>query len=228
MAKNVVIIAGNIGAGKSTLTDYLMEREGSLCIPEFIDPAWRDHFYADRKKFTAYFEKSCLMGRIARHITAKKSSGTVFFDRGLIEGREIFVQNSFNEGYLSHKHLNSYDHDLKEAIDQELGREKKECKKWLEGLIVYMNAPPELCYKRQRKRAEDKEDKREIIPLDYFYRLDENYQTFVNNINSIYKKWGLPLSPTVLEIDASRDISKDKGYLEETAKKIINKLEGLR
>lgn len=224
MAKNVVIISGNIGAGKSTLTDYLQKREKSLCIPEFVDPSWLEHFYADRKSYTAYFEKSCLLARIARHIKAKGEIGTVFFDRGLIESREIFVQNSFDEGYLSHRELNGYDFELKEALDTRLGRTEHDSKKWLERLVVYMDAPAKLCYDRQKERAMKKGDKSEVIPLEYFDRLEERYMSFISKIDQIYKKWGLPSTPKVLRINATRDISTDKNYLEETADEIMAEL----
>ena len=65
MAKNVIIISGNIGSGKSTLIEYIKKKTDALCIQEFIDKAWRDHFYKDRKGYTHYFEKSCMVGLIA-------------------------------------------------------------------------------------------------------------------------------------------------------------------
>lgn len=224
MAKNVIIISGNIGAGKSTLINHIKKKGKFLCIPEFIDKSWRDHFYADRKNYTAYFEKSCLMGRIARHLTAKKSKGTVFFDRGLIEGREIFVQNSHDEGFLPFKQLNSYDYDLKEALDN-LGRNKEEAKEWLETLIVYLKAAPEVCFARQSiRRSSQGETGGEIIPLEYFQRLNKYYEDYITNLTALYKKWGVPFYPKVLVIDATKDISQDSQYLEETFNKIMEEI----
>ena len=224
MAKNVVIISGNIGAGKSTLAKYIDEKESFICIPEFIDRSWRDHFYVDRKNYTFYFEKSCLMARVARHITAKKDQGTVFFDRGLIEAREVFVQNSHDEGFLTFKQMNSYDFELKEALDH-LGRTKEEAPQWMESIIVYLKTSPEVCFERQRIRNLNKDNGNEIIPLEYFQRLHEYYEKFMNSLPEIYKKWGLPFSPKVLVIDASKDISQDQQYLEQTFKKITEIIE---
>lgn len=220
MAKNVVIISGNIGAGKSTVVNYLQQKGNFLCIPEFVDKTWRDHFYADRKSYTSYFEKSCLMARIARHITAKKHPEIVFFDRGLIDGREVFVQNSHDEGFLSFKQLNSYDHDLREALDS-LGRTKEETGQWMETLIVYLRAPPKVCFDRQKVRKSSKgETGGETIPLEYFERIHNYYERFISRIEYIYKKWGLPVKPKLLVIDASQDISKNPQYLEEIYRKI--------
>ena len=224
MAKNVVVIGGNIGAGKSTLTDYIQQREQSKCIPEFVDSSWLELFYSDRKSFTGYLEKSCLFGRIARNITAKKEIGNVFFDRGLIEAREVFVQNSFDEGFLSRMELNSYDYELHEAINNKLGISKHDSDRWLEKLFVYMEAPPEVCFERQKERARKRGDRSEIIPLDYFKRLDKYYSRFVTQIGPIYNKWGLQNPPKIVPIPAHRDISKDKSYLEEAAQIIMDEL----
>ncbi len=220
MAKNVVIISGNIGAGKSTLVGYLKEKGNFLCIPEFVDRTWRDHFYTDRKNYTSYFEKSCLMARIARHLTAKKHKGIVVFDRGLVDAREVFVQNSHDEGFLSFKQLNSYDHDLREALDS-LGRTKEEASQWMETLIVYLRTSPKVCFERQNKRKNSKgETGGEIIPLEYFERIHQYYERYISRIEKVYRKWGLPIRPKLLVIDATKDISKHPEYLESIYKKI--------
>ncbi|MFC1685843.1 deoxynucleoside kinase [Nanoarchaeota archaeon] len=223
MANKVTIITGNIGSGKSTLADYIGKQGDFLCIPEFIDKAWRDHFYEDRKGMTAYFEKSCLMGRIARHVTAKKTKGTVFFDRGLIEAREIFVQNSFDEGYMTHEELSGYDLELKRGLDK-LGRTKGDLDKWMESTIVYLEAPPEVCYQRQFKRNKTKDETGgEKIPREYFQRINSYYKKLMTSegLKKAYNKWGLSNTPGLVTINASRDFTKngnelDEDYLKET------------
>ena len=97
MAKYVVLIEGNICAGKTTLVNYinhhsnlfeefLGDGEEFRMIVEFIDHSWLQLFYRDRKKYTSWFEKSCLIGRIGRHFVAREHNGIVFFDRGMLGG----------------------------------------------------------------------------------------------------------------------------------------------
>lgn len=96
MAKLVILIAGNICAGKSTLINYLQENkdlfsnvldndEELRTINEFIDPESLKLFYKDRRKYSSIFEFSCLSGRIVRHSVAEHHNGIVLFDRGIIE-----------------------------------------------------------------------------------------------------------------------------------------------
>jgi len=221
MANKVIIIAGNIGAGKSTLINYIKEKSSHDCVPEFIDKSWRDLFYSNRKRYTGPFEMSCLMGRKARYLTARKSNQVVFFDRGLIEGREIFVRNSFDEGYLSFNDLEEYDKKLKQTLD-ELGRTQEESKNWMETVIVYLKVPPEVCFKRQSGRnANEDETGKEMIPLPYFQRIHEYYERFITKIDKVYKKWGLLTTPRVLVIDATKDIKEDPACLQKAYQQIL-------
>ncbi len=220
MAENVITIEGPIGAGKSTLIRHIDKMGLYHTIEEFIDPFWLKQFYKNRKDNTEDFEISTLLGRKARHKDSRDSEGTFFFDRSLIGGREIFVQNSFDEGYLTHEGLDEYDSRLKKALDQ-FGRTAEEYTRWGEKLLVYLDAPPEVCHARQKKR----ETPGEMIPLDYMKRLDQYYKRFVANVSDTYvRKWGLPSAPNVLIIDATRDIEKDERYLHETAENIIQKV----
>lgn len=224
--KSVIIVAGNIGAGKSTLLEYL-RKSGKFSnfdfVKEFIDKSWRNLFYSDRKRYTGPFEMSCLMGRRARYLTARNGGKSVFFDRGLIESRETFVQNSFDEGFMAFEELEDYDKRFKKALD-EFGRTREDISQWMEGLIVYLRTNPQTCFDRQKKRIEEKKDFGEIIPLEYFERIDSYYENFMNNLQTVYKKWGLPIIPHLLVIDADQDIEKNPNYHEEIAQMILNRL----
>jgi len=224
--KNVIIVAGNIGAGKSTLLEYL-RKNGKFSnfefVKEFIDKSWRNLFYSDRKRYTGPFEMSCLMGRRARYLTAKNGEKSVFFDRGLIESRETFVQNSFDEGFMSFEELEDYDKRFKKALD-EFGRTKEDIPQWMEILIVYLKTAPKTCFDRQKKRIEEKKDFGEIIPLEYFERIHEYYENFMNHLFKTYQKWGLPLTPHLLVIDANQDLENNLQYHEEIAQMISNRL----
>jgi len=224
MAKKVIIIAGNIGAGKSTLVKYINQKGNFKCIQEFIDKSWRDLFYSNRKRYTGPFEMSCLMGRKARYLNAKNENSFIVFDRGLIEAREIFVQNSFDEGFLSFADLQDYDTNLKKALD-ELGRNKEDSERWRESIIVYLKAPPRVCFERQNKRMMEKGDKGEMIPLEYFERIHKYYERFMLNIDETYRRWGLISMPKLLIIDASQDIEKNPQYLERTYQLIRDSLD---
>lgn len=229
MAKLVILIAGNICAGKTTLLKYLQEHtnlfdkflsegEELKTVKEFIDLDSLELFYKDRKRYTSIFEFSCLMGRIVRYSLADCTKGIVIFDRGIIEGAETFVKNSYNEECLSNKDYEDYINKMQTLFDDLLRNSDQ--KKWLEQIIVYLRvSDSEILQERQRKRA----TKGETIPLEYLKDLNTCYENYFANIKAVYERYGLN-SPRVIEIDASKDIEKDENYLKECAEKIIKEV----
>jgi deoxyadenosine/deoxycytidine kinase len=131
MANSVVLVAGNIGAGKTEICRIIAKNKNVflplmndwgtskevITVPEFIDPEALELFYSDRKRYTGIFEDSCLIHRIVRHLEARDKGGLFIFDRGMIEGAETFCKNSFEEGYLSHSRYERYLGGLKDALD---------------------------------------------------------------------------------------------------------------
>ena len=225
MAENIITIVGLIGSGKTTLITEIEKNTSFQVLKESIEPVWRDLFYENPKEFARYFDIDALSKRIANHIRSKREQGTYFLDTDMIWARETYVQKSFDEGYLSFKDLDNYDEIMKHSIDEDLGRIKEDAKLWIPKLIVRLNTTPDICYKRQTKRMQEKNDSGEIIPIDYFVSLDKYNHAFFSNIEEIYrKKWCLPYTPKVLEIDATKDINIDKKYNPETIEKIISKL----
>jgi thymidylate kinase len=94
----------------------------------------------------------------------------------------------------------------------------------MEVLIVYLKTDPKTCYERQKKRIEEKKDFGEVIPLEYFERIHGYYEGFMNHLPEVYQKWGLPMTPQLLVVDANRDIENDSAYHEEAAQMILNRI----
>ena len=217
MAKYVVLIEGNICAGKTTLVNYinghpdhfeefLGDGEEFRMIVEFIDHSWLQLFYRDRKKYTSWFEKSCLIGRIGRHFIAREHKGIVFFDRGMLGGASTFGLNSFEEGYLRYNQWMEYQQMLRSGLD-DLDRTGQ--KEWIEQLIVYLKVDDvEVLQRRNRIRNTEGED----IPAGYLSRIGELYDRYIENIDEIYNEYGLN-PPRVLTLDGSVDFLQDKSFL---------------
>jgi deoxyadenosine/deoxycytidine kinase len=216
MAKQIILIAGNICAGKTELGKYIEENkalfepflakgEEVTSIPEFIDPVALELFYENMKEHSVTFEESCLRGRINRHLMAKQRSGIYIFDRGMIEGAETFCKNSFQEDYLSREDYENYLRNIERGLDQ-LDRTKQE--QWLEQIVVYLRvSSEEILVERQKNR----DTANETIPIGYLIKINKMYETLFGNVDLVYSRYGLR-APKVITIDATQDFTQDKGY----------------
>jgi deoxyadenosine/deoxycytidine kinase len=230
LAHQVILIAGNICAGKTKFVEYLRKNSFRIAetaqkeedkkieiVPEFIDPIALEIFYHDRKAHSEWFEVSCLMGRIVRHQKARYEPGIHLFDRGMIEGAETFCKNSVKEGCLSHDAYETYLKLLKRGLDQ-LDRTQPDA--WLEKLIVYLRIEElKVLQERQRQR----QTKGEIIGLKYLQSINERYEDFFKNLKSIYWNYGVR-PPEVLTIDATVDFKEDKNYHPRTLEMMVQKI----
>jgi len=228
MAKHVILIEGNICAGKTITVEYLKNNkeqfnqflengEHVTTLSEFVDPIGVELFYHDRKKYSGIFEDSCRMGKLNRHLKAKEGSGIYIFDRGMIGGAETFSKNSFLEGYLSHDEYEKYQKDIKRGLDQ-LDRTQQH--KWLEQLIVYLRIDDEdVLVARQKQRA----TANETIDVDYLIKINRMYESFFENIESVYAKYAVN-APKVITVDATRDFNEDKNYHQRILESIVKEL----
>jgi deoxyadenosine/deoxycytidine kinase len=230
MAKFVVLIEGNICAGKTTLIRYIQEHqelfqefvdegEQVKTIVEFIDHSWLKLFYQDRRKYSSWFEKSCLIGRIGRHFVAKDHKGLVFFDRGMLGGALTFCKNSFDEGYLRYDQWTEYLQMLRSGLD-DLDRSEQD--KWLEQLIVYLQVKDiDTLVRRSRTRNTEGE----VVPAEYLARINDLYEDFIRNVDRIYRDYGLR-PPEILNIDASVEFLNEEAYLKYIVDSIIQRIRG--
>ena len=230
MAKYVILIAGNICAGKSEFVRYvkknkdqfsstLRDGEEVIDVPEFIDQVALQLFYQNREKYTPIFENSCLISRQVRTLKAKHTEDLYLFDRGMIEGAHTFCLNSFKEGYLSHKAFNEYIESLKNGFDT-LGRTEQHS--WLERVVVYLQVKnADVLDERQKRR----DTKGELIPRGYLERINELYERFFENIDRVYSSYELR-TPAVLCVDAETDFRKDPEYHQRILTKMLQVVEG--
>lgn len=229
MADLVVIVAGNICSGKSTITKYIRDHQAELeeelgmplkIYAEFLDQIARGNFYEfDDQCHTANFEFSSLFGRIVRHHQAKKFDGVAVFDRGLIEGAEIFAKNSYESGRLRRNDYDFFLNRLSNALD-DLDRANHQ--QWLERLVIHLEVrDTDVLVERNKMRAEI--EGTEIVDPTYLHTLNERYAEFMQNVGKIYPNYGVP-APEVLTIDASVNTQENPRYLNETVNTIISRM----
>jgi deoxyadenosine/deoxycytidine kinase len=164
-----VAIAGNIGAGKSTLTGKLAEHfkwqpfyEANAENPYLTD------FYQDMKRWSFHSQVFFLGKRLEHHRQLLDFPGSVVQDRTVYEDAEIFAKNLYVQGNMSERDYDAY-RNLYKAVSSFLPPPD---------LIVYLQASTETLLMHINKRGRDFE---KDIKADYIAQLNTLYDGWIDN-----------------------------------------------
>ena len=171
MTSRFIAIAGNIGAGKSTMVGFMSRRFGLHPLYEPVDdnPYIKD-FYQDMKRWAFNSQIFYLSRKFALHLEAQKAGGKVILDRTIYEDAEIFVENLYRRRGLSKRDYNTY-RELYQTIRKELQPPD---------LLIYLRCSVRGVRRRIRKRARESEM---AIPLSYIQRLHAQYENWYDQYN---------------------------------------------
>jgi deoxyadenosine/deoxycytidine kinase len=104
-----VTVAGNIGAGKSSLTKLLGERFRWKPYYESVDDnPYLSDFYADMHRWSFHLQIYFLANRFKCHKMIVESSESVIQDRSIYEDAEIFARNLFDIGRMDKRDYDNY------------------------------------------------------------------------------------------------------------------------
>jgi deoxyadenosine/deoxycytidine kinase len=107
--KKYIIIAGNIGAGKSTLVKHLCK---ALSWTPYYEPVsenpYLEDFYADMKKWAYHSQLFFLSDRMAMHKELQEHGGSVVQDRSIYEDAQIFAKNLYLQGHIKKRDFETY------------------------------------------------------------------------------------------------------------------------
>jgi len=167
--KRYLVLAGNIGAGKSTLVDLLCKRlDWTAYYEPVAENPYLQDFYADMDRWAFHSQCFFLTHRAQSHRGLSLESGSVVQDRSMYEDAEVFARNLFMQGQLSARDYRVY-RDLYQVFVSLLPPPD---------LVVYLRASlPTLRHRiNQRARRFEKN-----IPDSYLQGLGLLYEDWIGS-----------------------------------------------
>lgn len=204
--KKFIIVSGNIGCGKSSLTDLLSKRLGWTPYYEVVENnPYLEDFYKDMKKWSFHLQIFFLSKRFIHHQEILKNPASVVQDRSIYEDVEIFAKNLNEQGYMENRDYENY-RELFKVMTQFLTPPD---------LIVYLQASVSTLLQRISLRGRDYE---KTISEEYLNQLNILYETWVEDFN---------ICP-ILKVPADNlDFVKHPEHLKLITDKILDKLQGV-
>ena len=162
-----VAVAGNIGAGKSSLSQLLGEHfKWKPYIESVDDNPYISDFYADMSRWSFHLQIYFLANRFKHHKEIVESSESVIQYRSIYEDAEIFARNLYNIGKMTERDYINYVslfHVMMEYLEPP-------------DLMIYLRANVDTLMKQISIRGRDFE---QGIPRSYLEQLNKLYEDWI-------------------------------------------------
>ena len=164
-----IAIAGNIGSGKSTLTQLLAKHYGWEARFESVDHnPYLEDYYKDIHRWSFNLEVYFLKERFRDLIAISKADHTIIQDRTIFEGVHVFMANNHDMGNLSDRDYETY----MELFEQMMHLVQ------VPDLMIYLRASVPHLVGNIQKRGRSYE---QTIQLEYLQNLNRRYDDFIFN-----------------------------------------------
>jgi len=201
-----IAIAGNIGAGKTTLTKLLSKHykfEGHY--EDVVKNPYLDDFYDEMERWSFNLQIYFLNSRFRQIMDFTKNGKKIIQDRTIYEDAFIFAPNLKAMGLMTNRDFENYKSifDLMESFVK------------APDLLIYLRSEIPNLVDQIHKRGRDYENS---ISIDYLSRLNERYEAWTQT----YKKGKI----LVIDVDGL-DFVKNKEDLKLIIDKVDDSLKGL-
>lgn len=166
-----VVVAGNIGSGKTTLTKKLSERLGWKPHFESVqDNPYLADFYADMSRWSFPLQVYFLNHRFNTHRQIETLPASSIQDRSIYEDANIFARSLYDQGKLDKRDYENY-RQLYDSMIQFLNPPT---------LMIFLKRSIPKLQERIKQRGRDYE---QAIPTEYLTSLNKYYDDFYANYN---------------------------------------------
>jgi deoxyadenosine/deoxycytidine kinase len=171
MTKRLIIVAGNIGAGKTSLTERIGARLGWQTAFESVsDNPYLPDFYADMRSWSFHLQVFFLGHRAQQYLEMAALPQSVILDRSIYEDAFIFSRALNHLGNLNERDYLSY----RRVFDLVVNKLPPP------DLLIYLKAPVSVLIDRIRRRARNIETG---ITHEYLSLLDSFYDDWMHTFD---------------------------------------------
>jgi len=211
----LLIVEGNIGAGKSTFLKIIQEH---LACQVVFEPheKWQnianqgnllENFYTDTPRWAYTFQSYAFITRtLAQKNNALKNPySTQILERSVFSDRYCFAKNLFESGQMSNLEWTLYLEWFSWFLDDHVKKPDG---------FIYLRTNPQTCYKRLLKRNRSEE---QSVPLAYLEKLHEKHERWLvgkEEIESYVK------NVPVLSLECDKEFEADKAQQEKLISEI--------
>ena len=163
-----IAIAGNIGAGKTSLAELIAKHYNwEAHYEDVIDNQYLDDFYTHMERWSFNLQVYFLKSRFQQLLAFQNNKKTIVQDRTIYEDAFIFAPNLNAMGLMNQRDFKNYRElfDLMESL--------------IEGpdLLIYLRSSIPNLVNKIHKRGREYENS---ISIDYLSRLNERYEAWIS------------------------------------------------
>ncbi len=205
MTKRILVVAGNIGSGKTSLTERLGERLGWMTAFELVaeNPYLAD-FYANMRAWSFHLQIFFLGHRAEQYLNLANSPQSAILDRSIYEDAFIFVRALYQMGNLNERDYQAY----RKLFDLVVSRLPAP------DLLIYLKAPISVIYERIQQRGRAIESG---ITTEYLQLLETFYDDWMTTFD---------ICPVITIRTDDLDFVHKPGHLDVVIQRIQEKLSG--
>jgi len=167
-----IAVAGNIGAGKTTLSEMLSNHYNwTVMYEDTSENPYLSDFYNDMQRWSFNLQIYFLNSRYQQILDIRAGKETVIQDRTIYEDAYIFAPNLHDMGLMSERDFNNY-FELFRLMSTQVAAPD---------LLIYLQSSIPTLVDHIQKRGRDYEGS---MSLDYLKRLNEKYEKWIDNYDA--------------------------------------------